>query len=162
MFVANKLAYFLQRLGEKSFSKLHFKAHHYGPYSVGVEHVLQNLNGKYLKGLEQMNVKPFEPLELQYDKANEVSEYIKQELAPEQINIIRNMTKLIDGFQSALSLEILASVDFVRKENPGFEKSRIVDTIQKWSARKSKLFGEKYISIALNHLIKYEQTINIS
>jgi O-acetyl-ADP-ribose deacetylase (regulator of RNase III) len=162
LFVANKLAYFLQRLGEKSFSKLHFKAHHYGPYSVGVEHVLQNLNGKYLKGLEQMNVKAFEPLELQYDVANEVSEYIKRELTPEQINIIKNMTKLIDGFQSALSLEILASVDYVRKNNPGIDKAQIVETIQKWSPRKSKLFGEKYISIALNHLEKYEQSINIS
>lgn len=162
LFVANKLAYFLQRLGEKSFSRLQFKAHHYGPYSVGVEHVLQNLNGKYLKGLEQMNVKAFEPLELQYDKADEVSEYIKKELTPEQIAIIRNLTKLIDGFQSALSIEILASVDFVRKTNPGIGREQVVQTIQNWSTRKSKLFGEKYISIALNHLAKYEQSINIS
>ncbi|MCF8449318.1 MAG: macro domain-containing protein [Taibaiella sp.] len=162
LFVANKLAYFLQRLGEKSFSRLQFKAHHYGPYSVGVEHVLQNLNGKYLKGLEQMNVKAFEPLELQYDKADEVSEYIKKELTPEQIAIIRNLTKLIDGFQSALSIEILASVDFVRKTNPGIDREQVVQTIQNWSTRKSKLFGEKYISIALNHLVKYEQSINIS
>ena len=162
LFVANKLAYFLQRLGEKSFNKLHFKAHHYGPYSVGVEHVLQNLNGKYLKGLEQMNAKAFEPLELQYDKATEVSEYIKKELTPEQVAIIKNLTRLIDGFQSALSLEILASVDFVRKEHPGIDKTQIVQTIQNWSKRKSKLFGEKYISIALNHLVKYEQSIGIS
>lgn len=161
LFVANKLAYFLRRLGEKSFSKLDFQAHLYGPYCVGVEHVLQNLNGKYIKGLEQMNVRAFEPLELQYDKANEVSEFVKKELTTEQINIIKNMTMLIDGFQSALSLEVLASVDYVRKNNPSLNSTQIIETIQKWSHRKSKLFEEKYISIALNHLIKYEQIMPI-
>jgi O-acetyl-ADP-ribose deacetylase (regulator of RNase III) len=161
LFVANKLAYFLQRLGEKSFSKLKFEASHYGPYSVGVEHVLHTLNGKYLKGLEQMNAKAFEPLELQYDKASEVSMFIKKELLPEQVNTIKNLTILIDGFQSALSLEILASVDFIRKNNPGIGKEDILKTIQNWSTRKSKLFGEKYISIALNHLQDYEAKLLI-
>lgn len=32
LFVANKLAYFLQRQGSKSFAKIKFQAHHYGPY----------------------------------------------------------------------------------------------------------------------------------
>lgn len=73
LFVANKLAYFLQRLGEQSFNKIEFKRSHYDPYSVQVEHLLHNLNGKYLKGLEQMNAKAFEPLEMQYDKLAEVS-----------------------------------------------------------------------------------------
>ena len=31
LFVANKLAYFLQRQGSKSFAKIKFQAHHYGP-----------------------------------------------------------------------------------------------------------------------------------
>ena len=38
LFVANKLAWFLQRSGEKL--KLKFKAHHYGPYATQVNHVL--------------------------------------------------------------------------------------------------------------------------
>lgn len=162
LFVANKLAYFLRRLGEKSFSKLDFQAHLYGPYCVGVEHVLQNLNGKYIKGLEQMKVRTFEPLELQYDTVNEVSDYVKKELTTEQINIIKNMTMLIDGFQSALSIEVLASVDFVLKNNPNFNSTQLIETIQKWSKRKSKLFEEKYISIAVNHLIKYQEIMPIS
>lgn len=32
LFVANKLAYFLQRQGSKSFAKIKFQAHYYGPY----------------------------------------------------------------------------------------------------------------------------------
>ncbi len=162
LFVANKLAYFLQRLGEKSLNKLKFAAYHYGPYSVQVEHLLHNVNGKYLKGLEQMNVKAFEPLELQYEKLKEVSEYVRKELSSEQKIRLSNMVKLIDGFQSALSLEILATVDFIRKDKPGMSQEEMMQTIHNWSGRKRKLFQEKYIQIAINHLDEYGNQLNMS
>lgn len=162
LFVANKLAYFLQRLGEKSLNKLKFEAHYYGPYAVQVEHILHDLNGKYLKGLEQMNVKAFEPLELQYDKLKEVSEYVKKELSAEQRARLSNLIKLMDGFQSALSLEILATVDFIKKDKPGIRQEDIVNTIHNWSDRKRKLFQEKYIQIAANHLHEYSSRLEIS
>jgi O-acetyl-ADP-ribose deacetylase (regulator of RNase III) len=60
VFAANKLAYFLQRSGEKM--KLNFVPHTYGPYDQRVEKVLYALNGKYVRGLEQMTAKAFEPL----------------------------------------------------------------------------------------------------
>jgi O-acetyl-ADP-ribose deacetylase (regulator of RNase III) len=162
LFVANKLAYFLQRLGEKSLNKLKFEAHHYGPYAVQVEHLLHNVNGKYLKGLEQMNAKAFEPLELQYDKLQEVSEYVKKELSAEQRSRLSNLVKLIDGFQSALSLEILATVDYVRKDKPGITQEDITKTIHNWSDRKRKLFQKKYIQIAASHLQEYSNSLEIS
>lgn len=34
LFIANKLAYFMQLLGEPSFSKLNFSAAHYGSYCL--------------------------------------------------------------------------------------------------------------------------------
>lgn len=162
LFVANKLAYFLQRLGEKSLNKLKFEAHHYGPYAVQVEHLLHNVNGKYLKGLEQMNAKAFEPLELQYDKLSEISEYVRKELSSEQRTRLSNLVKLVDGFQSALSLEILATVDFVRKDKPGINQEEIINTIHNWSDRKRKLFQEKYIQIATKHLHDYSNRLEIS
>jgi O-acetyl-ADP-ribose deacetylase (regulator of RNase III) len=161
LFVANKLAYFLQRLGEKSLNKFKFEASHYGPYSVGVEHMLQNINGKYLKGLEQMNAKAFEPLELQYDRVKEVSEFIKKELSAEQHNRLKDLITLIKGFQTALSLEVLASVDFVRKNNPGIDKRNLVEKIHNWSDRKQNLFQEKHISIALDHLTDYSNRLQL-
>jgi len=162
LFVANKLAYFLQRLGETSFNKLKFQAHHYGPYSVGVEHVLHKLNGKYLKGLEQMSAKAFEPLELQYDKFNEVKDYVKKEFSLEQKARLSNLVKLINGFESTLSLEVLATIDFVKKENPGISQEGVVEKIQQWSDRKHKLFHPKYIEIATKHLAEYSNGFNIS
>ena len=47
LFVANKLAYFLQRQGQKL--NLDFKAYHYGPYAIGVEKVLYAMNNRARK-----------------------------------------------------------------------------------------------------------------
>jgi len=152
LFVANKLAYFLKRLGEKSLNRLKFEASHYGPYSIQLAHMLYDVNGKYLKGLEQMKAKAFEPLELQYNKVWDVSRYAKEELTQEQKNRLKNLITLIDGFQSALSLEVLASVDYVLREKPGIKKQEIVSTIQNWSDRKRKLITKKHVEIALQHL----------
>jgi O-acetyl-ADP-ribose deacetylase (regulator of RNase III) len=162
LFVANKLAYFLQRLGEKSFARLKFEASHYGPYDVKVGHLLRNLNGKYLKGLEQMEAKAFEPLELQYAMAPEISSYVKKELTAEQISRLKNMVVLISGFESALSLEILATVDFIKKNNPSIQFHDIVRQIHDWSDRKKHLFKEKYIQLADRHLTAYSQKMNFS
>ena len=82
LFVANKLAYFLQRSGEQL--KLKFEAHHYGPYTVQLNHVLLHLNGVYLSGMEQNEIKPFEPIQLNYSKFKEVEKYIETELTVEQ------------------------------------------------------------------------------
>ncbi|OYQ33279.1 phosphatase [Flavobacterium cyanobacteriorum] len=161
LFVANKLAYFLKRLGEKSFNRLIFEANHYGPYSVGVEHLLHHLNGKYIKGLEQMQAKAFEPLELQYNKLPEISEYVRKELNDEQRRRLSNLIKLIDGFQSALSLEVLATVDFIKKDNPTIVESEIISTIHNWSNRKKNLFKDQYIHIANRHLNEYGSKLDI-
>ena len=162
LFVANKLAYFLQRLGEKSLNKLKFEASYYGPYSVGVEHMLHNLNGKYLKGLEQMNAKAFEPLEMQYDKVEELREYINKELSTEQRKRLNDLVSLIDGFQSALSLEVLATVDFIKETKNLSSPEDIVLAIHTWSDRKKKLFQEKYIQIAIDHLDEYGSRLHFA
>ena len=162
LFVANKLSYFLKRLGEKSFSRVNFEASYYGPYSVKIEHMLHLINGKYLKGLEQMNVKPFENIELQYNRAAEISEYVKSKLTSEQNRILRDLVKLIDGFQSALALEILATVDYIRRNNNIISKKEIMEIVEKWSNRKKELFKEKYIDIAIKHLDSFKRQLNLS
>ncbi len=157
LFVANKLAYFMQLLGEPSFGKLNFAAAHYGPYCPQVGHILHDVNGKYLKGLEQMGIGAFDALELQYSTMKEVSEYVKTKLKPEQIARLKQLIKLITGFQSALSLEVLASVAYVRKENPCIDLKQTITKIQEWSPRKKHLFKEKYIQIAYNYLDAFSQ-----
>ncbi len=159
LFVANKLAYFLQRLGETNFNKLVFTKHHYGPYSAQVAPFLHSLNGKYLKGMEQMDVKPFDTIELKYNTFEEVRNYAHKELTAEQRKRLSNLVKLIDGFQSALSLEVLATVDFIRKGEPSIEHSELTQRIHEWSDRKRETFKDKYVRIASNHLEQYSNQL---
>lgn len=160
LFIANKLAYFLQRLGDPSLKSLKFEAHHYGPYSVQVDHMVHNMNGKFVRGLEQMEAKAFEPLELQYDRLKELSDYVKKELHVSQQTAIKQLVKLIDGFQSALSLEILASIDLIKRDNPGISKEDTKIKLENWSKRKKELFKERYIDIAWAHLESYGQALS--
>ncbi|SDF98582.1 O-acetyl-ADP-ribose deacetylase (regulator of RNase III), contains Macro domain [Dyadobacter soli] len=162
LFVANKLAYLLQRLGESSMNRMKFQANHYGPYAVQVEHMLLALNGEYIRGLEQMSVKAFEPIVLKYDKMQEVSDYVRKELHEDQRNRVKNLIDLIDGFQSALALEVLATVDFIKRSNPEFSKEQVVESIKSWSNRKSNLFKDRHISIALSHLQEYAKRASLS
>ena len=77
-FSSEKVCYFLQKFGAKKYFKLEFEPNFYGPYSGKVRHVLFAVNGYYLKGYEQKDAKPFEPLEIIVEKAEEVEEYIKK------------------------------------------------------------------------------------
>ena len=151
LFVANKLAYFLQRQGSPAFAKIKFQAHHYGPYSHQVDHIIYDLNGSYIKGFEQMNATAFEPLIMQYDRRDEVSKYIRT-LDIEEQNSLKATINLISGFESTLALEVLASVDFIRQQNPGISLADTITAIHNWSERKTKLFKDEYIQIAYDHL----------
>lgn len=150
LFAANKLAYFLQRMGENL--KLQFTPHHYGPYAIGVEKVLYHLNGVYLKGMEQGETKPFESLKLDYYKWSEIETYINSELSEEGRTRINNLFKLIGNFCSELSLEILATTDFILNEHPEYTLDDVMQAISNWSNRKTALFKREHVAIAYNHL----------
>jgi O-acetyl-ADP-ribose deacetylase (regulator of RNase III) len=156
LFAANKLAYFLQRMGQNL--RLEFRAGHYGPYAVGVEKVLYHLNGTYLKGLEQGQAKPFETLKLNYEKWEDVNDYVKKMNAPDR-NRLHQLLVFLKNFTSELSLEILASVDFILCGHPEYSVEQVVDAL--WTKRKRELFRKESIEKAYCHLTNYKTTLNI-
>jgi O-acetyl-ADP-ribose deacetylase (regulator of RNase III) len=159
LFTANKLAYFLQRKGENL--KLKFEAHHYGPYAVQLNHVMQYLNGTYLKGLEQNMAKPFDPLELNYEKLPELKSYVEKNLDPTQRRRLAEVIDLIKGFESTFALELLATVDFVKGENKHESVDKVLHKIGDWSNRKTKLFKSEYIKIASERLANHSSEMFI-
>ncbi|MFN7708270.1 MAG: macro domain-containing protein [Sphingobacteriia bacterium] len=153
-FSANKLAYFLQRLGEPM--KLEFKPYIYGPYDEKVTHVLYALNGQYLKGLEQKQAKSFEPLLLDYSKWKEVSTYVAEQLNEAEQDRLQRLIQLLTGFESELSLELLATVDFILARNPEYNQKQVMEAIRRWNRRKERLFKEEYVQIAYNHWVEHQ------
>ncbi|MHA4893314.1 type II toxin-antitoxin system antitoxin DNA ADP-ribosyl glycohydrolase DarG [Pedobacter sp. PWIIR3] len=157
LFAANKLAYFLQRMGQDL--KLDFKPHHYGPYALGVEKVLYYLNGSFIFGLEQGEAKPFEPLKLNYEKWNMVSEYVKNMKTEERLRL-EKMLHFLQNFTSELSLEILSTVDLILVKNPNYTVEEVQDAI--WTDRKKKLFKKDNIERAYYHLQKNRTQLSMS
>lgn len=153
LFVANKLAYFLQRKGEKL--RLKFDAHHYGPYTVQLNHVLLHLNGTFLRGMEQNVVKPFEPIQLDYKKFKEVEEYINNKLDPSQRNRLEEVIRFLNRYESTFALELLATVDYLMNKYKTSDIALIQAKISNWSNRKEKLFNSAQIEVAINHIKNY-------
>ena len=159
LFAANKLAYFLQRMGQNL--KLDFKPHHYGPYAIGVEKVLYYLNGVYIKGLEQGQAKPFESLRLNYEYWDSVNDYV-QGMATEDKQRVNQLLLFLKNFTSELSLEILATVDFILSEHPGFSVEEVMDAVGNWNMRKKELFRKESVQRAYNHLHQYKTQLNLA
>ncbi len=157
LFVANKLAYFLQRSGENL--RLKFEAHHYGPYAVQLNHVLLHLNGVYLKGMEQNKVGPFEALQLNYQKLDEIKTYVSKALSPDQRQRLEQVIKLLRGFESSFSIELLASVDYMAASEKRKNVEAILLGLEDWSFRKSELFKPKYVEVAFEHLKNHSQVV---
>lgn len=158
LFVANKLSYFLQRFGEKQL-KLNFVHHYYCPYPNQVDHLMYELNGKYIKGLEQRSAKPFDPIHLNYLHLEEVKNYVNTNLDTEEKKHLDTLLEFIDGYQSPLALEALSSVDMLLNEKNNRSADEIYLAIQGWTDRKKNLFTPKHIAIALEHIKGYEKSL---
>ncbi|WP_309607405.1 macro domain-containing protein [Flavobacterium sp.] len=160
VFSANKLAYFLQKSGEPM--RLQFVPYKYGPYAQAIEKVLYALNGKYLNGLEQMTARAFEPLQLNYDRYNEVEQYVMKNLSLNQKQRLVSVFEIIEGFETTLSLEILSSTHFLIDQNPKLNDDELFEKIQDWNQRKKSLINKEYIQIAMNHLREFTTKLNFA
>lgn len=89
----------------------------------------------------------------------------KKKLSIEQFGMSINSKQIQSYFKkstfSPVRLEILATVDFVKKDKLGMNQEDIVKTIHNWSDRKRNLFQEKYIRIATDHLHEYSNRLEI-
>ncbi len=157
-FAAEKLSYFLQRFGEKQL-KLDFHKGVYGPYSGKVRHILYAMNGYYLKGYEQKDTKPFEPLELIVEKSSEVKKYLEENLSQSDKLRLEIISSFIDGFESPYGLELLATIDYIIQKKKSLNIATIKTELSDWSQRKLNLFKEQHLQLALDHLHKYSNQL---
>lgn len=155
LFVANKLAYFLQLLGQPM--RLKFQPHFYGPYSPQLKPFVRTFNGSYLKGLEQNNPRPFDLLSLNYDRQPALEAYVQRELNTTQQGILQRLDQLLTGYKTAFSLEVLATVAWIRQENPRATTKTILTEAARWSKRKRNMLRAEHVELALQQLAQYAQ-----
>lgn len=152
LFVANKLAYFLQRMGDTTL-RLRFEAARYGPYTDTVGHMLYNVNGAFLTGLEQKAARPFDDIRLNYQRKADID----KDLKPEQRMRLDRLRDLIEGYHATADLELLSSVSFILEEQPGASVEQVVEAMAEWSKRKEDLAEPTKVAAAMQHLQAHER-----
>lgn len=164
IFAAEKVIYFLQRFGASDIFKIDYVPYYYGPYSGGkVAHLLYSLNGSYIKGMRNMQNRPFDYIWLLDNAVQDAKNYIDN--APDSTrlyNICNKTMSFLCNYYSNYSLELLSSVDYMLKNVPALEQwqhnddNTILDIltseIQCWSKRKGQLFQRNYLYEAYNYL----------
>jgi hypothetical protein len=158
-----KLAYFVERFAEKlSLPQLRFEfgANRYGPYSDRLKHLLNALDGSYLHCDKRLSdAGPFEPIRFDDSKRDMVAVYFTSAEAKPFQPALEATSRLIDGFESPLGMELLATVDWmINRENVRPEVGEVKAKLPAWTGgqasgqRKLKLFEDRIIGIALEAL----------
>lgn len=158
-----KLAWFLERVIEAQHIenplKLEFASSNYGPYADKLRHVLEALDGSYLKSDKRIpDSNPLDVIWFDDEKREFVNAYLSTE-AKAYLPALELTTRIIDGFESPYGMELLATVDWlIQREDCEPTVSAIVRGIKnwpagkKWAARKERLFDQRAIGIALDRL----------
>lgn len=159
-----KLAWFLERHIEKLCSDnpldLRFKADKYGPYANRLVHLLDALDGSYLHCDKRLaDAGPLDVIWFDEGKKEFVQAYLKQQEAKPYLEALSATSEVIDGFESPLGMELLATVDWLLvRENCTATVEGIKEGLRSWPGgteaanRKLKLFDDRLIGLALDRL----------
>jgi O-acetyl-ADP-ribose deacetylase (regulator of RNase III) len=159
-----KVAWFLERsiheLRAQDPLDLGFVADKYGPYSERLRHLLNALDGSYLHCDKRLSdAGPSDTIWFDEERRPLLDLYLKQEEARFLQPILDRTAERIDGFESPLGLELLATVDWlIEREGCNRTVSAIRDGLAHWSAgpsaaeRKLRLFDDRLIGLALARL----------
>ncbi|AVV34635.1 Appr-1-p processing protein [Halomonas sp. SF2003] len=140
--------------------KLDFKPHRYGPYSDRLRHLLNGLDGSYLHSEKRINdATPDEVVWFDESRRALINAYLRSAEAAPYAEVLEEVDALIDGFQSPLGMEVLATLDWlITQESVTPSVEAIKEGLRHWpndlaGQRKLKLFSDRLIALALERLI---------
>ena len=149
----------IAKLGLVDPLKLKFEANRYGPYADNLRHLLDNLDGSYLHSEKRLaDAGPGDVLHFAPDHQQKLAAYFRRAEGAAYVEAIDKTDALIDGFQSPLGMEALATVDWLlTRENTESTIEGIRVALSRWptpgaAERKQKLFTDKLLQAALGRL----------
>ena len=159
-----KLAWFLHRaiehLNLPDLLDLRFSANKYGPYADRLRHLLDGLDGSYLHCEKRLSdAGPFDLIWFEDSKRSAVESYLQDPEVLSYRPALERTSALIDGFESPLGIELLATVDWLminREIDPTVQGVKVA--LRQWpggrsaASRKLRLFDERFLRLALDRL----------
>ena len=162
-----KLAYFLERMVESVEGKneldLRFVAHKYGPYAHRLTHLMNGLDGSYLHCDKRLaDASPLDIIRFDDSQKDRVYTYLISE-AKSYLPALEATARLIDGFESPLGLELLATVDWLLvHEKVEATVAAVRTALGKWPGgageRKLRLFDDRLIELGIKRLTSCHRT----
>jgi O-acetyl-ADP-ribose deacetylase (regulator of RNase III) len=142
----HKLMYFAQEAGEPL--RLKYVKAPYGPYAENLRHVLSAIEGTMITGYGDGGDAPHKPLELLPGAAAQARGVL--EAHPETLSRFARVSQLVEGFETAFGMELLATVHWalVHERVP---RNELVGFVHGWNPRKA-MFSADQIAIAANRL----------
>ncbi len=135
-----KLAYFLEKSIEEHQLEnplnLKFSANKFGPYSRRLNHLLNGLDGSYLHCDKRLaDASASDVIRFDDNKRARVATYLNSDPARAYMPALEAAETIIDGFQSPLGMELLATVDWLLQQN-GIEPNleAVKAALKKWPA----------------------------
>lgn len=159
-----KLAWFLQRsirrLNLEDTLDLRFTAHRYGPYADNLRHLLNGLDGSFLHSEKRLaDAGPTDTIWFEAAKQDEVVNYLSGDSASAYVPALDETSRVIDGFESPLGMELLATVDWLLAEGKVQPTiSALKAGLATWPGpdgageRKLRLFNDRLLGLALQRL----------
>ncbi len=143
-----KLAYFLQESGEVM--NLPFEKHAYGPYSDTLRHVLNRMEGHFIRGLGDGVVEAeIEPVP---DAIAEAEAFVDAHGHEALAERVRRVAELIEGFQSPYGMELLATVHWVARHEGARTQEQALAAVRSWNNRKKTLMAPEHVAAAWDRL----------
>jgi O-acetyl-ADP-ribose deacetylase (regulator of RNase III) len=159
-----KLAYFLERRiivrHLENQLDLRFQAHRYGPYSPRLTHLLEGLDGSYFHcGKRLADAEPSDVIWFDEGKKDKVGAYLASGEAKTYREALEDVATLIDGFESPLGMELLATIDWlIHHEHIDPTTQALRAGLLRWRGgpkageRKCRLFDDRLITLAVERL----------
>lgn len=144
----HKLMYFLQVAGEPL--KLRYVRGIYGPYAENLRHVLRDIEGHLVSGYADGGDAPDKQLSLVPGAVEEALAFL--EAHPSTRARFDRVAQLVDGFETAFGLELLATVHAVMHDNPQADEPAIEQATYDWGPRKRQ-FTPGQIQLAAQRLV---------
>ena len=127
---------------------------------VGISHLLNALDGSYLHCEKRIaDAAPFDVIWFDDSRKERVDLYLRSPEARDYREALEATSELIDGFQSPLGMELLATVDWlVQEEGVQPTVGDVTKSLRDWPGgkeaadRKAGLFDTRMIELALERL----------
>lgn len=147
---AQKLAYFLQNAGQPL--KLNFIKHRYGPYAEALNHVLQRMEGHYLRGYGDRSAGTPSRMTIAPETDESLEATVRDD--EETQRRVERVATLVDGYDSPYGLELLATVHWVAEQYPDARANpaAIIEHVGAWNDRKRQRYAPAHVESAWRDL----------